>query len=478
MIKLFTLSLYAFTLSLFTYSYGQYKVLLNFNGSNGDMPLGSLTAVGDVLYGTTLDGGTNNDGCIFSIDTNGTGYKNLHSFDNTNGGGPEGSLTYSAGKFYATTFTGGSNNYGCIFTIDTDGSGYKVIHNFDNSGGSNPYYGRLALRGKTLYGVAGSGGANGIGCIYSVDTDGTNYTDLHDFSFATGGLSLGEVTLRGNKLYGMTSAGGANGWGCMFSIDTNGAGYTDIYDFTFTGPRTPQGNSLIVYKNKMYGMTTEGGANNDGAIFSIDTSGSNFIDLFDFSATNGEQPYGDLRLLGGKLCGMATNGGISNIGCIFSMDTNGMNFKDNHDFYGSGGEQPYGSLTLLGNAFYGMTSSGGTSYDGLVFKFDTISISSSVDILQATYGSVTCYPNPSTGKFTLQSSAVSTQCAVEVYNGLGQKIYSGILPQTPVRMAQPGGPKGVLSTIDLSGQPSGVYLYRIIAADGGLLGEGKLVIQK
>jgi hypothetical protein len=34
------------------------------------------------------------------------------------------------------------------------------------------------------------------------------------------------------------------------------------------------------------------------------------------------------------------------------------------------------------------------------------------------------------------------------------------------------------NTIDLSGQPSGVYLYRVMDASGALVGEGKFVIQK
>jgi hypothetical protein len=33
-------------------------------------------------------------------------------------------------------------------------------------------------------------------------------------------------------------------------------------------------------------------------------------------------------------------------------------------------------------------------------------------------------------------------------------------------------------SIDLSSQPNGVYFYRVLYEDGGLIGEGKLIIQK
>ena len=56
---------------------------------------------------------------------------------------------------------------------------------------------------------------------------------------------------------------------------------------------------------------------------------------------------------------------------------------------------------------------------------------------------------------------------IEIFNVLGEKMY--FQPQTHA---------GALNTIDLSQQPNGVYLYRVLKEDGSLLGEGKLVIAK
>jgi hypothetical protein len=77
---------------------------------------------------------------------------------------------------------------------------------------------------------------------------------------------------------------------------------------------------------------------------------------------------------------------------------------------------------------------------------------------------ITVSPNPSNGKFTFQSSVVSQKSSVEVYNVLGEQVYSQYsLPNTQYQ-------------IDLTNQPNGVYFYRVLS-DGMFVGSGKLVIQ-
>ena len=86
-------------------------------------------------------------------------------------------------------------------------------------------------------------------------------------------------------MYGMTSAGGVHNKGCAFSIDTNGSHYTDLLDFNGTNGSQPFG-SLTLLKNKLYGMTSAGGADSSGIIFSIDTNGGAYTDLLDFDTAN------------------------------------------------------------------------------------------------------------------------------------------------------------------------------------------------
>ncbi|HTB05652.1 MAG TPA: T9SS type A sorting domain-containing protein [Bacteroidia bacterium] len=75
------------------------------------------------------------------------------------------------------------------------------------------------------------------------------------------------------------------------------------------------------------------------------------------------------------------------------------------------------------------------------------------------------YPNPSSGKFTIESSVVSRQLSVEIYNELGQKVAS-----TPLNL-----PQGRDFEIDLTSQPSGIYFYRVTTEYGTLLGSGKIM---
>ncbi len=81
--------------------------------------------------------------------------------------------------------------------------------------------------------------------------------------------------------------------------------------------------------------------------------------------------------------------------------------------------------------------------------------------------STSVYPNPSKGSFTLELTNVEGKCEVEVYNLLGEKVLKQIL-----RPAQDD------KVINLMGQPNGIYFYRVLRESGGLVGEGKVVIEK
>lgn len=61
-------------------------------------------------------------------------------------------------------------------------------------------------------------------CLF-ISTAKAQYTDLHDFDITHGEYSYCSLNISGGKLFGMTYSGGANGAGCIFSMDTNGANY-------------------------------------------------------------------------------------------------------------------------------------------------------------------------------------------------------------------------------------------------------------
>lgn len=453
-------------------SQAQYTDIFNFNGTNGANPGGSLTLIGNKLFGMTYSGGIHDSGCIFSVDTNGNNYKNLLNFNGTNGAFPVASLTTSLSKkvLYGIAKNGGIYNDGCIFSIDTNGSGYKDLFDFNGING-NEGYGSLTLSGALLFGMTSGGGSHNAGIIFSIDTSGNNFKKLLDFNGANGRTPIGSLTLSGNVLFGMT-AYGASGGGNIFHIDTNGNNYQDLFDFSLANGIYPFG-SLVFLGSTMYGMTSRGGAHDSGCVFSIDTNGSKYLDCFDFVGSNGANPYGGLTLStsGKVLYGMTYSGGFYHRGCVFSLDTNRSSFKILLNFNQVNGATPYGygSLLLSGNMLYGMTSRGGANNEGVVFKIDTEAIAG-INELNINNGALSVYPNPSNGLFNLEISHAelvsASQPKVEIYNILGERVYSQSNAQNST------------FNINLNNQPNGVYLYRVITESGNLVGEGKLIIQR
>lgn len=86
--------------------------------------------------------------------------------------------------------------------------------------------------------------------------------------------------------------------------------------------------------------------------------------------------------------------------------------------------------------------------------------------------SVTLFPNPNGGVFTLQIVEAQNfmPSTIEIYNVLGERVITEILP--PSTRGQYD------NLINLSEQPNGIYLYRVLSDDGKVIGEGKVIIAK
>ena len=132
----------------------------------------------------------NDYGLVFSIDTDGSGYQKLLDFNGTNGKYPYGSLTLSGNVLYGMTFVGGTNELGNVFSINTDGSGYNDLLDFNGTNGKAPH-GSLVISGSVLYGITAGGGANSDGVVFSINTDGTGYKDMLDFDGSNGQVQWG-----------------------------------------------------------------------------------------------------------------------------------------------------------------------------------------------------------------------------------------------------------------------------------------------
>jgi len=264
-------------------------VLYSFAGgtTDGAGPYGSLTLSGTTLYGMTQYGGAELLGTVFMFDTTTNVETVLHSFAGypTDGASPTGSLTLlGTTTLYGMTPHGGVANQGTIFMIDTDGTGYQVLHSFlgGASDGAGPT-GSLTLSGTTLYGMTQHGGVgvDSPGTIFEFDTVADVETVLHSFegSSTDGSSPYGDLTVSGTTLYGMTYQGGSklggppfNGQGTIFMFDTDTKVQTILHNFaggTTDGERPYGSLTLSVSGTTLYGMTYQGGAYNGGTIFSI-----------------------------------------------------------------------------------------------------------------------------------------------------------------------------------------------------------------
>lgn len=373
--------------------------------SDGATPLGAIFASGATLYGTASAGGSEPNGTVFKLGTNGTGFAAISSFavaaTNADGAKPDDNLAISGNTLYGTTEDGGLTGSGTVFKVNLDGTGFTTLYDFSaldpdtstNSDGANPAAG-LILSGSTLYGTAQNGGIGGEGTVFKISTNGAGFTTLHSFDAlddnglnTDGGIPLGSLVLSGNTLYGTASAAGTNGSGALFKLATNGTGFGAFYNFTALDPAAGTNSdgaaplaALALSGSTVYGTASQGGTTANGTVFSVNTNGSNFTTLYNFTGgSDGAAPASSLLLSSDTLYGTASQGGNDGNGAIFKLQTNGTGFTAFYEFTAldvegqtnGDGASPVANLILSSNILYGTAYAGGPSGYGTVFQINT-----------------------------------------------------------------------------------------------------------
>jgi uncharacterized repeat protein (TIGR03803 family) len=340
-----------------------FKVLHTFQGkpNDGAFPLASLVDMNGTLYGTTLLGGTDHAGTVFSVTKNGT-VQLLHSFTKApDGAHPEASLIDVKGTLYGTTYGGGGERRGTVFSV-TAGGVEQVLHRFLGKGthGGHPVAALVDVNG-TLYGTTRVGGHYRDGTVFSVTTSGTE-TVLHNFDRASGPwFPVASLVDVGGTLYGTAEYGGAYNNGVVFSITPDRA-FNVVYSFgNGTDGKNPRAG-LIDVGGTLYGTTSSGGTYNEGTVFSLTPSGTETV-LHSFgNGSDGRSPYTSLVDVGGTLYGTTEGGGSSSCSCgtVYSISGSGAETILHGFTGGSGGSQPNG-LVAVGGVLYGTTEFGGSS---------------------------------------------------------------------------------------------------------------------
>jgi uncharacterized repeat protein (TIGR03803 family) len=165
----------------------QFKNLFDFNGIDGALSWGPLTLTADgALFGTTLFGGTDNAGIVFSLTQQSGRWKfgTVYNFDGLDGLQPAGNLAFdTVGNLYGATYEGGANDWGSIFQLVPGPNGWteNLLYSFVVSGkrfGANPLGGVIIDAAGNLYLTTNQGGNlddcqpnSGCGAVIKLGSD-------------------------------------------------------------------------------------------------------------------------------------------------------------------------------------------------------------------------------------------------------------------------------------------------------------------
>ena len=255
-----------------------------YTGEEGCDPETTLTYSSGWLWGTTKGGGSNGQGTVFSMDTDGDSFK-FNSFSGIKGREP---LSAFSAWGYGTTYSGGWKGKGNIYRLDP-AKGLINKHGFtvDGKAGYAPMGDLLTLYVdgvRIIYGTTSAGGAGGGGAVYRLtevepNSDRWRTTVLHHF---TSGSEEGWTPMAGltadaaGNLYGTTYSGGQDGRGCgtVFKLSpgkNNKWTHTVLYSFDPYQSEGchPTGGLVFGKAGNLYGTTQQGGDNSRGTVYEI-----------------------------------------------------------------------------------------------------------------------------------------------------------------------------------------------------------------
>jgi uncharacterized repeat protein (TIGR03803 family) len=115
-------------------------------GNDGSFPMSGVTldATQQMLYGTTVSGGSTDNGTVFACPVAGGAARVVYAFqgpEHGDGSYPRGRLAIDdAGMLYGTTNFGGTDNLGTVFTVDPFKGSESVLHNFGGRKQNDGYW--------------------------------------------------------------------------------------------------------------------------------------------------------------------------------------------------------------------------------------------------------------------------------------------------------------------------------------------------
>jgi uncharacterized repeat protein (TIGR03803 family) len=371
--------------------------LVDFEDSNGTMPLQIIQGLNGSIYGVTQDKGSgsycsysNGCGTIFEITPAGK-VITLHDLCSepkcADGYFANGLMQASNGNLYGTTRYLGAHSNGTIFELTPAGK-FTTLYSFcaqpSCTDGFRPVGALIQATNGKLYGLTALGGStncsNGCGTMFQITLAG-QFTSLFSFCAKTNCMKEGRNPEAGlaeapnGNFYGTTSGGGGKQEGTIFTITPAGA-LTKLYNF-YSLPNGADGWGVetpltLGDDGNFYGTTTAGGVNGGGTVFKITPAGQ-FTSIYSFcsgsSCATGSIPLVPVVLgSDGNFYGTTWAGGDANDGVAFQVTPTG-GYTELYSFCSEAacqdGYLPNGGIIQATNgAFYGTTELGGDSKCG------------------------------------------------------------------------------------------------------------------
>jgi uncharacterized delta-60 repeat protein len=475
---------------------GNGKVLIggNFTMSNGVTMEKNIARLNvDGSSDTTFNPGTGADGSVSSIVVKANGKMLVGGgFINYNGSGRNSIVQLNADGSLDATFNPGNGANSAISSIALQADGKVLI-----GGGFTSYNGtvrngiaRLNIDGSLDITFNPGIGANGAITSIALQANGkvliggnfTNYngTEINSiarlnvngsldttFNPGTGFNAIpssivvqgdGKVLVGGSfTIYNGTARSG------IARLNTNGS-----LDTTFNPGTGTSGNFCNVVSSIV--LQADGKIIIGGCFTSYNgTLRKNLARLY----TNGslDTAYNPITIYDSIIYSLAIQGddkvliGVFIVGTsealIARLNTNGS--QDNLFNPGTGPESIITSMAVQAD---GKVLIGGlfTSYNGIGRnRIARINGDTALSSIGFENNVLKIYPNPSNGIFTLQTNEINATKSISIYTIIGQKIYDTAISSNE-------------TTIDISNQPKGVYLYKVFGEKGETK-NGKLVIE-
>ena len=304
--------------------------------------------------------------------------KTIYSFTAfRDGQGSRAALIVYSGNLYGTTSSGGGggrSDGGTLFEYNLTTGKVSVLYSFGikTNDGSYPRAALTVYNGN-LYGTTSSGGPSGYGTIFEYNLTTGKESVLYSFGSKINDSlhSTADFTVYNGNLYGTTWGGGAQNAGTIFEYNPATKQESVLYSF---GTKANDGGSpqagLIVYNGNLYGTGRVGGANEGGVIFEYNLTTGNESTLYSFQSGNqNEGPTAALTVYKDNLYGTTSEDGANRLGTVFVYSPKAGKESILHTFEGGlDGTYPSAALTVYNGNLYGTTPRGGQGSAGIIFE--------------------------------------------------------------------------------------------------------------